>query len=86
MLTNMQVRTMIGSVATEPNFTDQLRGAIDASGMSRREVCARIGLDESVMSRFMAGRSGLALANVDRLCTLLGLKLAKSRRARRSRA
>lgn len=86
MLTNMQARTMIEPVATESKFTEQLRRAIDESGMSRREVCARIGLDESVMSRFMAGRSGLALANVDRLCSLLGLKLAKARKARRSKA
>ncbi len=81
----MQADTMIGSVATEPAFTEQLRRAIDESGMSRREVCARIGLDESVMSRFMAGRSGLALANVDRLCALLGLKLTKARKGGRSK-
>jgi ribosome-binding protein aMBF1 (putative translation factor) len=81
----MQASTMIGTVATESTFTEQLRRAIDESGMSRREVCARIGLDESVMSRFMAGRSGLALSNVDRLCALLGLKLVKARRTRRSK-
>ena len=56
-------------------FSDQIRRAIDESGMSRYRICALIGLDKSVMSRFMAGKSGLGLETIDRLAELLGLKI-----------
>jgi plasmid maintenance system antidote protein VapI len=56
-------------------LSQQLRDAIDASGMSRYRICKEIGLAESTMSRFMAGRRGLALTTVDRLGEVLGLRL-----------
>jgi plasmid maintenance system antidote protein VapI len=56
-------------------LTEQLRDAIDASGMSRYRICKEIGLPESTMSHFMAGKCGLALATVDRLSELLGLRI-----------
>jgi plasmid maintenance system antidote protein VapI len=56
-------------------LSDQLRAAIDGGGMSRYAVCAAIGLDQSVMSRFMAGTSGLSVENIDRLGKLLGLRI-----------
>jgi ribosome-binding protein aMBF1 (putative translation factor) len=56
-------------------LTDQLREAIDDSGMSRYAVAKAIGLDQSTLSRFMSGKAGLALATVDKLGELLGLKL-----------
>ena len=62
-----------------PKFTDQLRHAIDASGMSRYAVAKAIDLDQSTLSRFMAGKAGLALDTVDRLGDLLGLKLVATK-------
>jgi ribosome-binding protein aMBF1 (putative translation factor) len=56
-------------------LTDQLREAIDSSGMSHYRVSKEIGLDQSTLSRFMSGKAGLALNTVDRLGELLGLKL-----------
>ena len=56
-------------------ISQQLREAIDASGMSRYRICKELGLPESTMSRFMAGQRGLALTTVDRLGELLGLRL-----------
>lgn len=56
-------------------LSDQLRRAIDASGMSRYRICALIGLDKSVMSRFMAGTSGLSVETLDRLGELLELRV-----------
>ena len=54
-------------------FSDQLRDAVDGSGMSRYAICKAIGLPESSMSRFMAGKSGLSMGVVDRLADRLGL-------------
>ena len=65
--------------ATAP-LSQQLREAIDASGMSRYRICKEIGLPEGTMSHFMAGHCGLALTTVDRLGELLGLRLAAEAR------
>jgi ribosome-binding protein aMBF1 (putative translation factor) len=54
-------------------FSDQIRAAVDVSGMSRYCICKRIGLPESSMSRFMSGKSGLSLETLDRLAELLKL-------------
>ena len=56
-------------------LSDQIRRAVDASGLSRYRIAKEIGLAESTMSRFMAG-SGLEMANLDRLADLLGLNIA----------
>jgi transcriptional regulator with XRE-family HTH domain len=54
----------------------QLRAAIDASEMSRYQICKLIGLSEATMSRFMAGKGGLSIETLDRLGECLGLELA----------
>jgi transcriptional regulator with XRE-family HTH domain len=53
-------------------FSDQVRAAIDASGMSRYAISKAIGLNQSVLSRFMRG-GGLSLDTLDKLADLLGL-------------
>jgi hypothetical protein len=60
---------------TPKPISQQLRDAIDASGMSRYRICKEIGLPESTMSHFMAGKCGLQLSTIDRLSELLGLRI-----------
>lgn len=48
--------------------------------MSRYRVCKTLGIAESAMSRFMAGKGGLSMANLDALAQLLDLHLAAGKR------
>ena len=56
-------------------LSDQVRQAIEASGLSRYRICKSIGLDQSTMSRFMAGTGGLSLETLDALSELLRLRV-----------
>jgi len=57
------------------SFSDQIRGVIDSSGYSRYEICKKIKVDQSTMSRFMHGSGGLSMDALDRLAELLGLRV-----------
>ena len=67
---------------SEKKISDQLRAAIDTSGMSRYRICKEIGLAESTMSRFMSRRCGLSVQTIDKLGELLGLELVLSSKNR----
>lgn len=56
-------------------FSDELRRAIDGSGMSRYAICKAIGLSQATMSRFMSGRGGLSVDVLDRLADCLQLSV-----------
>jgi len=64
-------------------ISDQLRAAIDDSGLSRYRICKEIGLDQSTMSRFMSGEHGLSLDVIDRLGEFFGLTLIQKRQVKR---
>jgi plasmid maintenance system antidote protein VapI len=65
------------------SFSDQLRRAIDESGMSRYAVCKAIGVHQSTMSKFMNGKGGMSIEALDRLGELLGLHVTGKRPKRR---
>jgi len=53
--------------------TDAVRRAIRTAGVSRHRICREAGIDKASISRFMAGKTGLTLASLDRLADVLGL-------------
>ena len=67
-------------------LSDQIRRAVDASGLSRYRISKEIGVAESTMSRFMSGQGGLSLANLDALADLLGLDIVAPRRSTKGKS
>ncbi|MDM8008114.1 MAG: helix-turn-helix transcriptional regulator [Phycisphaerae bacterium] len=66
-------------------FANELRAAIEDSGISRYRICKKIGLSESVMSRFMNHKesAGLSMDMINKLADLLGLHVTVIRPKRR---
>jgi transcriptional regulator with XRE-family HTH domain len=64
-------------------LTDQLRQAIDDSGLTRYQIAKATGIDESALAKFYNGRRGLsmdalnALGDFLQLTILLGRKRGK---------
>jgi transcriptional regulator with XRE-family HTH domain len=63
-------------MASKKLLSDQLRQAIDSSGVTRYAFCKAIKLEQSAMSRFMKGEQGLSLEVIDRIGKLLNLTLS----------
>ena len=61
-------------------LNDQMRRAVDESGMSRYAICKATVMDQANMSRFMSGETGLTLETADRIAKLLNLELVKRSR------
>ncbi|MCL4190692.1 MAG: helix-turn-helix domain-containing protein [Thermoguttaceae bacterium] len=66
--------------------SEQLREIIRDCGMTRYELACRSGVQQSALSRFMAGTVGLSLESLDRLAPVLGLSIVRKRqRAKKGR-
>ena len=57
------------------NVSEQLRQAILAAPISRRQICLRLGIDEGQFSRYMNCKAGLSMEAIDAVSDLLGLEL-----------
>lgn len=56
-------------------LSDQVRQAVEESGMSRYAICKTLGLSQATMSRFMSGKGGLSMDYLDALADLLDLNI-----------
>ena len=61
-------------------MTDQVRQAIDDSGLTRYRIAQDTGIDESTLAKFYHGTRGLSLDNLDLLCEYLGVRIAMDRK------
>ena len=61
-------------------MTDQVRQAIDDSGLTRYRIAQDAGVDESALAKFYNGRRGLSMANFDKLFEYLGLRIIIDRK------
>ncbi len=54
---------------------EQLRSALEASGVSRYRLSAESGVSQSHLSRFVSGESGCSVENAERIADALGLEI-----------
>jgi ribosome-binding protein aMBF1 (putative translation factor) len=66
-------------------LTDQIRRAINESGVSRYRLWKETGIDQAVLSRFVAGKAGMTLKSLDVLADALGLRIVAGRSKRKVR-
>ena len=62
-------------------LTDQLRQAIDDSGMTRYRIAQETGLSESTLSKFYLGQRGLSMEAMNALGECLQITITVSRKA-----
>jgi transcriptional regulator with XRE-family HTH domain len=55
--------------------TDQIRDAIDASGVTRYAIAHETGIDESSLAKFYNGKGWLSLESFEALGKFLNLKI-----------
>jgi transcriptional regulator with XRE-family HTH domain len=67
--------TMLSMRAKRVKLSEQIRRAILASDLTRYQVCKRIGLSQSTMSRFIHRGGGLSMEVVDALADVLDINL-----------
>src|SRR5262245_11382453 len=72
---NRSIDEGVGMGHSRVRLSDQVRRAVDASGMSRYRIAKELGVAESTMSRFMARKGGLSMEYLDALADLLGLDI-----------
>lgn len=61
--------------AKPASFSDQVRTAIETSGLSRYRLAQLSGVEQAVLSRFMAGKRGIGTSTLDKLAVVLNLEL-----------
>lgn len=67
-------------------LSDQFRQVIQESGRTRSELCEAIGVDATVLSRFLNGHCGLAMDKLDRLGRFLDLRIIRGKSRKKTKA
>jgi transcriptional regulator with XRE-family HTH domain len=57
------------------SMSDQIRQAIDDSGVTRYRIAQETGISEAALSKFYNGQRGINTATLDRLGDFLGLEV-----------
>src|SRR5688572_2759164 len=68
------------TAAERKRLTEQLRTAIEQSGLTRYELAKRSGVSQSMLSRFVNGQGSLALDSIEKLAPFLGIEITTKRR------
>jgi len=66
-------------------LTDQLRQAIDDSGLTRYEIAKQTGIDESALAKFYNGHRGLSMEALNALGKCLELSIEMHRKPNKTR-
>jgi transcriptional regulator with XRE-family HTH domain len=66
-------------------LSDAIRAAVDDSGMGRNAIGRALNIDKGLVSRFMSGKSGLSVANLDALADVLNLRIVADKPKRKGR-
>ena len=66
-------------------FSDQIRNAVKASGMTRYAISKATGVDASALHKFVHGERGLSLDAIDAIAEVLGLSVATEQPKRKQR-
>ena len=72
---NEYLSRMIKKVKRRIPFSEQIRQAIIASGITRYRICKEIGITQPTMTRFMHGKAWLSMPTLDKLADLLNLDI-----------
>lgn len=54
---------------------DTIRRAIETGGKTRYRLSKETGIDQAQLSRFMSGKEGVSMENMERLVEALGLEI-----------
>jgi len=74
VLSRDRIRTM-AKKRRKQQFADQLRRAIERGPATRYALSRHTGIPESVLSRFVNGKSGISLSSINLICDALDLEL-----------
>jgi DNA transposition AAA+ family ATPase len=66
-------------------FTDELRKAIEESGLTRYAIWQATGIDQGSLCKFMQGERGLGMDSIDKLADLLGLHIVADAKPTRTK-
>ncbi len=65
-------------------FSDQLRAAVRASGVTQYRIAKETGIAQPHLSTFLSGQTGLSMASVDILFQYLGLHVSSRKKRKRA--
>lgn len=57
------------------SMNDQVKQAVEQSGLTRYRICKLSGVSQGMLSRFMNGYTDMTLATLDRIAPVIGVSL-----------